>query len=199
MATAPLPFLSPEEYFELDAKAEWKSEYWDGRMYAMASGTAKHSDASMGIGAALRGRLLPKGCRVFNSDLRVRASRSGYTYPDLAVVCGKPEFEGVTLTNPVALIEVLSPSTEAGDRGFKFGRYQNIGSLREYVLVSQHAPLVETFLRQPDESWRYRKFEGLEAVAQFESVGVEVPLAEIYNGLEFVDWFAGGSATEGFE
>ncbi len=83
----------------------------------------------------------------------------------------------------------MSPSTEAGDRGFKFDRYQNIRSLREYILVSQDKPLVETFLRMPDESWRYLKFNGLDAIAKFQSIYIQVPLTEIYNGAEFSDWF----------
>ena len=189
--TAPLPFLTPEQYLEIEEKAEFKSEYWDGQMYAMAGGTPRHSDASGGAFEALRRRLKGRRCGVFNSDLRVRDGQNRfYTYPDIAVVCSEPEFGAThTLTNPVVLVEVLSPSTEAHDRGFKFERYQHIKTLQEYVLISQAKPRVETYLRQADGSWRYQAVEGLDACVSLRSIEVEIPLAEIYDGVLFLDWF----------
>jgi Uma2 family endonuclease len=178
---ATLPFLTPEQYLEIERRAEFKSEYWKGQMYAMAGGTGRHSEAGMRLGASMIARLGGKRCGVFNSDLRIRDSAGEfYTYPDLSLVCGKPEFgPGHTLLNPTVLAEVLSPSTEAHDRGFKFERYQHLKSLREYVLVSQTTPRVETYLRQADGSWRYQAFDGLNAEAALESIGIAVPLAEI--------------------
>jgi Uma2 family endonuclease len=195
MAIAPLPYLTPEQYLEIEEKAEFKSEYWDGRMYAMAGGTPKHSDAAGGLLVALRRRLRSSGCGVFNSDLRIRDGANGlYTYPDVAIVCGEPSLgAGHTLTNPIALFEVLSPSTEAKDRGFKFERYQHIESLREYVLVSQEKPRVETFLRQTSGPWLYQAVVGLDASVTIQSVGIDVPLAEIYDGITFRDWFGSKS------
>jgi Uma2 family endonuclease len=147
---------------------------------------------------SLRTRLTGKRCGVFNFDLRVRnADNRFYTYPDIAIVCSEPQFgPSHTLTNPVVLVEVLSASTEAHDRGLKFERYQHIDSLREYVLISQERPRVETFSRQTDGSWRYLSVEGLESVVSIASVGVEVPLAEIYDGVMFLEWLKASSGTE---
>ena len=192
MSALPIPYLTPEQYLEIEEKADFKSEYWDGQMYAMAGGTPHHADAAGGVLSALMTRLKAKGCGVFGSDLRVRDSYKGlYTYPDVAVVCGEPVLgPQLTLTNPIVLIEVLSPTTEASDRGFKFERYQHIDTLKEYVLISQEKPRVETYLRQQDGSWRYQSFEGLNSSVAFQSVGVEVPLSEIYDGVMFRNWFA---------
>ena len=187
----PLPFLTPEQYLEIEEKAEFKSEYWEGQMYAMAGGTPRHSDASGGALTALRNRLKGKRCGVFNSDLRLRDAQSKfYTYPDIAIVCAVPEFDAKhTLTNPIVLVEVLSPSTEAHDRGFKFERYQHITTLRDYVLIAQDKARVEIFSRQPDNSWHYQAFEGLDATALIPAVDVLLPLQEIYDGVTFADWF----------
>jgi Uma2 family endonuclease len=191
MATAPLPYLTPEQYLEIEEKAEFKSEYWDGQMYAMAGGTPRHSEVGTLFAAAAVPRLKRTGCGVFNSDLRIRDSeRSLYTYPDVSIVCGKPEYgEKNTLSNPTVLVEVLSPATEAKDRGAKFQRYRQIESLKEYVLISQDEPWVETYLRQMDGSWRFESFNGLAASVELKSVGIEIPLAEIYDGITFRDWF----------
>ncbi|HEY3741584.1 MAG TPA: Uma2 family endonuclease [Bryobacteraceae bacterium] len=184
-------YLTPEQYLEIEEKADFKSEYWNGQMYARAGGTPRHSDAASGLLVALRTRLKGKGCGVFNSDLRIRDNPKGlYTYPDVAIVCGEPLLgPGHTLTNPIALFEVLSPSTEARDRGFKFEQYQLIESLREYVLVSQEKPRVESFFHTAQESWVYHAVEGFEAAVSIQCVGIEVPLAEIYDGITFRDWF----------
>ena len=191
MSAAPTPFLTPKQYLEIEEKAKFKSEYWDGQMYARAGGTPRHSEAGTRFAASVINRL-GDGCGVFNSDLRLRDSEDGlYTYPDISIVCGEPEYgESHTLTNPTVLVEVLSPSTEASDRGFKFERYQHLESLREYVLISQEKPRVETYLRQPDGSWRYQSVEGLHTSVTLRSIGIEVPLSEIYRGITFRDWFA---------
>ena len=190
MSAVPVPYLTPKQYLEIEQKAVFKSEYWDGQMYAMAGGTPKHSEAGTRFAAALIARLGDK-CGVFNSDLRLRDSEDGlYTYPDVSVVCGEPEYgEAHTLTNPTVLAEVLSPSTEASDRGFKFKRYQHLESLKEYVLISQEEPRVETYLRQSDGTWRYQSVEGLHSAVILRSIGIEVPLSEIYRGITFREWF----------
>ncbi len=106
-------------------------------------------------------------------------------------MCGEPLLGPQhTLTNPVVLVEVLSPSTEASDGGFKFERYQHIDTLKEYVLISQEKPRVESYLRPADGWWKYRSTERLASTVTFESVGVVVPLTEIYDGLMFREWFA---------
>jgi Uma2 family endonuclease len=194
LSASPIPFLTPKQYLELEQNAEFKSEYWNGHMYAMAGGTPRHSEAGTRFAAAAIARLGNR-CGVFNSDLRVLDSEDGlYTYPDVSIVCGEPEYgEAHTLANPTVLVEVLSPSTEASDRGFKFERYQHLASLQEFVLISVEKPRVETFLRQADgsSSWRYQYVEGIEAAVRIQSVGIDVPLAEIYGGVSFRDWFTG--------
>ena len=161
-------------------------------MFAMAGGAPRHCDVASGLLVALRTRLKGKGCGVFNSDLRIRDDPKGlYTYPDVAIVCGEPSLgPGHTLTNPIALFEVLSPSTEAKDRGFKFEQYQRIESLREYVLVSQEKPRVESFFRPANGPWVYQAVEGLEASVGIQCIGIEIPLDEIYDGITFRDWFS---------
>ena len=146
--------VTPDEYLILEQKAEFKSEYWNGEMRPVALSTPRHSELSTIFAALAIARLKGKNCGAFNSDLRVRDSEDGlYTYPDISIVCGPPEFgKAYTLSNPTVLVEVLSPSTEGWDRGFKFERYQHLESLREYVLISQEKPRVETYLRQPDGS-----------------------------------------------
>lgn len=191
MSTLPLPFLTPQQYLDLEQKALQKSEYWNGQMFAMAGGTGRHADASGGVFFALRARLNSRGCAIFNSDVRVRDGEKGlYTYPDVAVVCGQPLFgPGHTLTNPVVLVEVLSASTEAHDRGFKFERYRHIESFREYILISQDRPFVEAHFLV-DGVWRKQVAEGLAASISLRSFDLEIPLAEIYDGLMFREWFA---------
>jgi Uma2 family endonuclease len=139
----------------------------------------------------LRNHLKGKPCRVYDSNIRVRISRSVlYTYPDATVICGERELDpndpsGDTCTNPQLIVEVLSPSTEAYDRGEKFSRYRQIDSLQEYVLVSPSSRRIEVFLRQPDGAWLFTAFSRLDASAVLRSVEVKLPLQEVYSGIEF--------------
>ena len=194
-----------EEYLALDGVSDVKYEYWDGllvphggwetdakgQIIGMAGGTAGHSDVAVNLIGELRARLKGTPCKVGDSDLRVRSPRSGrYHYPDVSVTCGSRQFDppggDVTLVNPQVLIEVLSPSTEAADRGEKFREYIAIESLKEYVLVAQDRPLVQTFHRDADGRWTVGPWaEGLDATLAFPSLGVTVPLAEVYSGVAF--------------
>jgi Uma2 family endonuclease len=179
--------LTEEEYFALDSAAEIRSEFYDGAMYAMSGGSYPHGQIILNLGAELRQTLRSRGCFVTANDVRVRVDRNSYTYPDIVVVCGKPLFhtQKDTLINPTVLIEVLSPSTEAHDRGLKFHRYRQLESLKEYVLVSQDLPRVETYVRQPSGSWLYSEFAALDSSATFESLDCKIPLAEIYHQVTF--------------
>ncbi|HKV09458.1 MAG TPA: Uma2 family endonuclease, partial [Thermoanaerobaculia bacterium] len=136
----------------------------------------------------LRQALKRSPCRVCPGDQRVHIPATGlYTYPDAVVVCGEPRFEDErldTLLNPTLLVEVLSPSTEAYDRGKKFEHYRSIESLAEYLLVSQTEPRVEQFLRQEDGIWLFKAFAGLDATLLLPSLRCAVPLAEIYDKVE---------------
>jgi Uma2 family endonuclease len=189
MSAQPRPRLTPEEYLKIERAAEFKSEYYDGHMYAMSGGSYAHGLIIANIVAKLWQGLAGKGCSVTASDVRLRVSALGlYTYPDIAVVCGTPAFaddQADTLLNPALLIEVLSPSTEAHDRGFKFAQYRRLESLREYALVSQIEPRVEIFRRQASGEWLLSESTGLDGTCRLDSVGCGVALAEIYQQVSF--------------
>src|SRR5258707_8863935 len=146
--------LSEAECLRLEREAEARSEYFDGEVFALAGGTRSHSLIQTNLIGELRSRLKSTDCVVYNTDLRVKVEATGLlTYPDVSVVCGEQRFldeEEDTLLNPVVVVEVLSDSTEAYDRGKKFEHYRQIPSCRGYLLVSQKEPRIEQFIRQPD-------------------------------------------------
>jgi Uma2 family endonuclease len=186
-----------EEYFEFERNSSEKFEYRDGRVVNLtetvgrAGGGVVHCLITANVVAALGARLKGGACRVYSSDLRIRIPRKVlWAYPDASVICGKPQIEvipgiGETASNPQAIIEVLSPSTESYDRGDKFVRYREIPSLRDYVLVAQHEPRVEIFSRTEDGAWSFVPVAVLRASAMLRSLGLELPLAEVYAGVEF--------------
>jgi Uma2 family endonuclease len=185
MATAPNNSLPVSEYLRLEEAAEFRSEYIDGQMVAMAGGTLNHALISSNLVGEFRTKLLASDCKVFGSDMRIRSSPSGiYTYADAAVGCGRLEVVDNTLTNPVLIAEVLSDSTEAYDRGRKFGWYRQIGSLRDYLLVDQKRTLVEHFRREREGDWRMRDYSSLDAVVRVDSLQITIPAAEIYRGVD---------------
>ena len=134
-------------------------------------------------------QLKRSSCTAHGSDLRVKVrATSFYTYPDIVVVCGQPQFEDRhrdTLLNPTVIFEILSRSTEGYDRGEKFANYRTLESLTDFIMVSQYRPLVEHYARQPDETWLLTSYEGLEAVLPIPSIGCELPLADIYDKVEW--------------
>jgi len=171
-----------QEYLDLERQAEFRSEYIDGQIVAMSGGSFAHSLIGTNLGRTLGNALERTPCYVVNSDMRVRVDPRLYTYPDVTVICDEPALEDAerdTLLNPTAIFEVLSPSTEAYDRGEKFRRYQRIPSLRHYVLVSQNEPRMEIFTRQGD-FWTYRDATGLDAAVPLETLGCTVALGAVY-------------------
>lgn len=179
------PFYTPEQYLEREQDADYKSEYLSGQIFAMAGGSPEHSAIGNNIGREM-GNLLKRGpCQVFNSDLRVTVMQSGLmTYPDVTVVCGEQHrhpMDNNSIINPTVLFEVLSPTTEAYDRGAKWALYRHLDSLQEYLLVSQDKPLVEQYVRQDDGSWKFTAAEGLEASLWLPSLGCTLFLAEVYD------------------
>jgi Uma2 family endonuclease len=182
MSTQRDRFLTPEEYLAIERAAETKSEYFAGEMFALAGASRKHVRIVTNIVAELSVRLEGGPCEVYSSDLRVRVSETGlYTYPDVLVVCGEPEMDADdVLLNPVLIVEVLSPSTEAYDRGRKFEHYRRIPSLAEYLLVAQDAQRIEQYTRQDRERWLLTEVRGLDGVVQCEAVPCELPLARVY-------------------
>ena len=181
--------LTVAEYFAIEEKAQQKSEFFDGEMFLMAGASREHNAVSRNLTAELHTRLKGSSCKVFVADQRLQVSPTGlYTYPDLLIVCGTPEYSTEnrnTLTNPKVVIEVLSDSTERYDRTTKFRHYKQLPSVQEYVLVSQNEPLVERFTRLPDGTWTQTEFVGLEATMALATVPVSVPLAEVYLDVEF--------------
>ncbi|MGD0868534.1 MAG: Uma2 family endonuclease [Bryobacteraceae bacterium] len=189
MATQPKTHLTPEQYLEIERKAEFKSEYYQGEMFAMSGASYPH----IGIVAnAMRelGQQLRRGpCRPLSNDMRVRVTPAGlYTYPDVVVVCGEPQFLDDTfdtLLNPTVIVEVLSESTEAYDRGRKFELYRSLESLAEYLLISSERVGVERFTRQPDGSWNFTAKASLEDSIDLQSVGCHLLLADLYEKVDF--------------
>jgi Uma2 family endonuclease len=183
--------MSEQEYLRFEEAAKTKHEYRHGRIFDMAGGTADHAAIAMNTGAAITNRLGDKPCRVYGSDLRVRINESGhYCYPDLTIACGPLDFawpdRRTTIVNPQLVIEVTSSSTEAYDRGDKFNDYRRLPSLTEYVLVSQERRQVETFHRQDDGTWVIGPtFTQPDQVVALRVLGIELPLREIYRGIEF--------------
>jgi Uma2 family endonuclease len=181
----PKQFLTPEEYLEIEREAETRSEYLDGEMFAMTGGSYFHNVILGNLVGELRQKLKGRSCTVCPNDQRVRVPETGlYTYPDIVVICGDPLFEDEavdTLLNPLLIVEVLSPTTEAYDRGKKFEGYRTIPTLAEYVLVSQHKPLVEQYLRQDDQHWLLTATSGRERSISLASIQCELGLAEIYD------------------
>jgi Uma2 family endonuclease len=181
--------LSPEEYLKIERAAEFRSEYFNGRMHAMAGGSHKQAIIIGNLVSALHNELSKRRCLVTSSDLRVRVDPGGlYTYPDVVVVCGEPKYadnQRDTLLNPVLIVEVLSPSTEAYDRGFKSAQYRTMESLQEYALVSQMEPRIEVFRRQAEGGWLLLESAGQEAVCRLESVGCSLALPAVYENVTF--------------
>jgi Uma2 family endonuclease len=196
MSSQPKTSLTPEEYLALERKAETKSEYFAGEMFplgskgkahdalAMTGATRRHNLVAGNVFAALHTQLAERPCEVYPSDMRVRVPAAGlYTYPDVTVVCGEPKFEDDyldTLINAVVIIEVLSPSTEAYDRGKKFELYQQIETLVEYVLVSQEPYRIEQYVRQAAAQWLYTEAHRAEDVVSLSSIGCELALKDVY-------------------
>ena len=189
MSAQPQPRLTPEQYLEIERAAELRSEFYAGRMYARSGASLPHVVITANLSRDLGNALEERPCVVASSVLRVRTAPSGlYAYPDVVVFCGEPRFADDrtdTLLNPVLLIEVLSRSTEAYDRGFKAAQYRTIEMLREYALVSQTEPRVEVFRRQSSGDWLLSESVGLGSVCRFESVDCVIPLARVYRKVTF--------------
>jgi len=188
MSAVPKSRLTPAEYLARERAAEYRSEFFDGEMFALAGASYAHVVIADNLTVALGTALCGGPCRTLSHDMRVKVSPTGlYTYPDIVVLCGPPELEdanGDTLLNPTAIIEVLSDATEKYDRGKKFDHYRRIASLQEYVLVAQDRPQVERFARQPDGGWLLTVFADPAGEFALSSAPARIPMAEVYRGVE---------------
>lgn len=179
-----------EQYIELEQSSEERYEYFDGEVFAMAGGSLEHAIIATNIAGSLNNKLSGKNCRAINSDMRVKVPADPpYRYPDVTVVCGEPLTEQylgqVMLVNPVLLVEVLSPTTKDYDKDEKFLGYQSIESFQEYLLVAQDRAHVTRYVRQADNQWLRSDFIGLDSAVELVSLGVTLPLSEIYQGVSF--------------
>jgi Uma2 family endonuclease len=176
--------LTPQEYFEWEETQEEKHDYIHGEVFAMSGGSRSHNRITLNLAAVLMNLLSEERCEVFASDMRVEVDENGrYVYPDVAVVCEAPAFLDVaqtTLLNPTLIVEVLSRSTEAYDRGDKLGAYREVDSVQEIVLVHQDQRKAERFRRRPGGQWLLE--DVTDGVLSLDSVGAEVPLDDLYAG-----------------
>lgn len=184
-------FITAADYLALERQAETKSEYLNGRIYAMSGASRSHNRITFNLARRIGNQLGGRRCEGYVNDMRVKVSPTGlYTYPDVVVVCGEPRFEDQhvdTLLNPTVIIEVLSDSTEGYDRGEKFAHYRALPSLSDYLLVAQDQPLIEHYQRQPDGRWLYSATDGLEAEVEIANIGCMLRLAEVYERVVFAE------------
>ena len=180
-------YLTPQEYLAFERKATTKHEYLAGEIVAMSGASFAHNFITGDIFGELRAQLQGRRCKAATNDMRVKVSKTGsYFYPDVVVFCGEPQAEdneSDTLLNPTVIIEVLSPSTEARDRGEKFWHYQQLASSQECVLVSQDRVCVEHYLRE-GAYWLRTEFRALEDIMPLSSIECELRLRDIYNSVE---------------
>lgn len=183
MASNPVSKLTEEQYLAIDRAAEFRSEFVDGEMFAMSGGTNRNGRIQRDLLVELSLALEEATCEPFGSHNRVKVSSRAYVYPDVTVVCGERRAvneDDDILVNPVAIFEVLSPSTEKYDSGLKFQLYRTIDSLRDYVLVSQEQIRVEHFARQPDGTWTLHDNQGPDQELKIDSIGIAIRLQRIY-------------------
>lgn len=190
MAANPKRKYTLEEYFDLELSTNERYEYFDGEVFCMSGGSDAHDQVESNAHLALRLALRDKDCRVFTGNMRIKVpSLPPYRYSDGSALCGKPSFEQIggvdALTNPTLIIEVLSDSTEAYDRGDKFTHYKSILSLKEYLLIAQRRPHITQYLKQEDGSWSYDEVNDISARIVLASVDCVIELSEIYRDVTF--------------
>jgi Uma2 family endonuclease len=190
MSTQPQRRYTLEEYFALEHASEAKYEYWQGEVYAMSSASPAHVQIQINLITLLRSQLRGRPCRIFSSDMRLKVpSLPPYRYPDLSALCGEPIFELIggleVLTNPTLIVEILSPTTEAFDRGDKFTHYKSIPSFIEYVLIAQHRPYIGQYVKQSPEVWSYRECNDLLTSLYIPSLECQLVLEELYQDVTF--------------
>ncbi len=177
--------LTEEEYLAFERASDTRNEFLSGRVYSMAGASREHNLITGNVAGEIRAQLKGKPCETYSNDMRVRVPRTGlYTYPDVVVVCGKPIFtddHNDTLVNPTLIVEVLSPTTEAYDRGEKFRDYRSIKSFSEYVLIAQNKMAVDHFVKK-NNIWMIREVEQEIRLVAFPCI---LTFAEIYDRVEF--------------
>lgn len=185
MAVDPIQRMTAEEYLAFERQSPERHEYWGGEIFAMSGASEQHNSVVTNLVIELGLQMRGRPCRLYSSDMRVAPSADGpFSYPDVVALCGQPVLlDGVrdTLCNPSVIIEVLSPATEAFDRGEKFVQYRRIESLRSYLLVSQGAMRIEHFERQADGPWLLTDFSRPEEAIELPAIGCKLSLAAVYD------------------
>lgn len=181
--------FTPQEYLRLERQADEKHTYWDGDIFLMSGASRVHNLIVTNVTRWLSTQLLERPCDVYPSDMRVRIPHTArYVYPDVTVVCGEPQFEDAevdTLLNPIAIVEVLSPSTESFDRGKKFDAYRTIPSLQDYVLVAHDEPHIYVYTRQPNNRWLLSEAIQRDQTVHLVSIDCQLALTEVYRKISF--------------
>ena len=187
VSSVPRTLVTYEAYASGEASSEVKHEFVRGEIFAMAGGTPKHAALTAAMTMLLGAQLRGKPCRPYSSDLRVRIRSADVgAYPDITVICGEPERapeDTASVLNPTLIVEVLSTSTEAYDRGDKFAHYRQVPSLKEYILVSQHKQAIERHVRNQDGSWTMTAF-GPDAHLTLTAIGCELSVNDVYEGIQ---------------
>ena len=190
MAANPERRYTLEEYLELERTSEERFEFWNGEVFCMSGASPEHERILRNMLVYLTLKIGGRGCEAFTSNIRIKVPTAPpYRYADLSALCGEAQFEEIggvdALVNPQLIVEVLSPSTEAYDRGDKFTHYKSIPTLSEYLLVAQHRPHVTHLYEQPDATWIYAEANDLAATLELVTLNCDLPLNEIYRGVSF--------------
>lgn len=182
--------ISEKDYLEAERLAIEKHEYHKGEIFAMSGASIAHNKIAMNTSVDIATKLKGKKCQPYGSDLRIHIPKNTlYTYPDISIVCGEIEttddkFD--TVTNPSVIIEILSSTTRNYDKGEKFTLYREIDSLQEYILIDSERIMVEKFIRNADKSWQLTEYKTIEQSFSIETVGIEMQLTDIYDGVKIV-------------
>ena len=190
MSLQPQHRYTLEEYLALERESEVRYEYWNGEVFAISGGPLHHDRIMGNVFELLRTQLRRKGCEVFTNNMPIKVPAAPpYRYADGSVVCGQVEVERFNnndlLLNPVLLWEVLSPSTEAYDRGDKFTYYKSVPSFCEYLLIAQHRPHITHYVKQQDNAWAYEEVNDLDDRLSLPSIECILRLSDVYRDVEF--------------
>ncbi|MBL7092682.1 Uma2 family endonuclease [candidate division KSB1 bacterium] len=182
-------YYTPEEYLELEETAEYKSEYYQGEIFAMSGATANHNFISGNLLTGLNNAQKTHKCFSFTNDMRLWINAKNlFTYPDFMIVCGKLEYytnRKDTITNPLIIIEVLSDSTKNYDRGEKFVFYRSIPTFQEYIIIDQYSVYIEHFFIETKKQWLLIEYNDINSILKFSKIDFQIPLKDVYNLIEF--------------
>lgn len=189
MSTAEQHRITPQEYLQIERRAETKSEFYQGEMFATSGATREHNLITGNVGRRLQEQFDNRDCEVYQHDMRVKVRANGlYTYPDVVVACDQPQFEDDrfdTLLNPIVIVEVLSDSTEGYDRGAKFELYRALHSLRDYILISQDKVHIEHFNKDSDGRWVLWESNNLSDQVRLDTIPCVLNISDIYAKVTF--------------